>query len=213
MRLLAFSFIAAMSVAGCGNQSANDQQTQQLANLTARLEAQVDAEEARQAETAYREALQLHCIRRVLFEDMATEPILDLNVRAQTMLAINTRDCPPEFQVAFVEHSQAWARSARVRAARTELNSGAGIGGSLVKSFLAEKFGINAAPMVDHLRADTELRKADEEAGQAIEDTYEVVKRLASARGIDPALAASTPPGPPPVAPAVPQNGPLLAGV
>lgn len=203
--------MAALCLAGCDNRAADNQQAQALVDLTARLEAQVDAEEARQAEAAYREALQLHCMRRVLFEDMATESILDEQARAQTMLAIDTRDCPPEFQVAFVQHAQAWARSGRIRAARTELNSGAGIGGSLVKSFLAEQFDLNTAPMIDHLRADTELRKADEEAGQAIRDTYEVVKRLASARGIDPALAASTPPGPAPVPAPPPRTGAVFA--
>jgi hypothetical protein len=137
------------------------------------------AEQERQRQLA-----EFSCIERVIQADLATEPYGDTIERPAAMRAISMEGCPPEFQIAYVQHIQAWEKSVRIKAALRQLDTGDNFGGAFLTDLVGGALGVQTRAIDSHIDAIETLERERTTAGQEITDTYEVVTTLARNRGV-----------------------------
>lgn len=131
-----------------------------------------------------RQATEFNCIERVIRADLATEPYGETTDRPAAMRAISMLGCPSEFQVAYVEHIQAWEKSVRIKAALRQLDTGDNFGGAFLTDLVGGALGVQTRAIGSHIDAIDTLQRERTIAGQEINDTYEVVTTLARNRGV-----------------------------
>lgn len=167
-----------------GDRAGSDYSSTSGEPVTPLVDPNAAAMAAAAAQEQQRQATEFTCIERVIHADLATEPYGSTMDRPAAMRAINMQGCPAEFQVAYVQHIQAWEKSVRIKAALQQLDTGDNFGGAFLTDLVGGALGVQTRAIGSHIDAIETLQRERTIASQEINDTYEVVTTLARNRGV-----------------------------
>ena len=119
-------------------------------------------------------------IEKALHEDVLTgrEPTYD---HTAAMRKVDLSDCPPDFRVAYMQHIHAWDEAAKVHQAKAELDSDEDA--AAAAGALATLFGSDETPWSDHVQAEAEVDRLQQQASDDIQTSWQNLEDVASKYG------------------------------